>query len=109
MARSTPIGEQGKSFSFQGKQFVLQGSSCPILRGGVRQWTGGEIRDGAGCYEFRTKLFLLYERREDGVSCWDGFVGPGADIEFGDPVFILDLSSFDLSSLIYAFSSPQEW
>jgi hypothetical protein len=37
MARSTPIGEEGKSFSLQGKQFVLRGSSCPILRGGVRQ------------------------------------------------------------------------
>ena len=30
--------------------------------------------NGAGCYEFRTKFFLLYQRREDGVSCWDGFV-----------------------------------
>jgi hypothetical protein len=37
MARSTPIGEEGKSFSFQEKQFVLQGSFCPVLRGGVRQ------------------------------------------------------------------------
>ena len=65
---------------------------CPAVNRRRDSWA-----DGAGCYEFRTKFFLLYERREDGVSCWHGFVwAQGPTVEFGDPVFILDRLSLDL-------------
>ena len=64
--------------------------------------------NGAGCYEFRTKFFLLYERREAGVSCWDGFVWAQGRRSSSAIRFLSSIFIFDLSSLIYAFSSPQE-